>query len=118
MIRPTRPSRPLPRWLHDQAARLRSTEGTPDRADRREFLALASAFGASAATAYALLGLSTPAAAQETLIGPPTEEQRTDVRIQMVVRKVDDPRKFDWFQAANFSRGWLEYLLSYENDGT
>lgn len=118
MSRPTRPSRPLPRWLHDQAARLRSTKGNPDPTDRREFLALASAFGASATTAYALLGLATPATAQEKLIGPPTEEQRSDVRIQMVVRKIDDPRKLDWFQAANFTRGWLEYLVSYENDGT
>ena len=56
-----------------------------------------------------------PAAAQDA---PAQDAPRTDVRIQMLVRAVSDPRKFDWFQAANFTRGWLENLVSYENDGT
>ncbi|WP_138933350.1 ABC transporter substrate-binding protein [Roseovarius arcticus] len=114
--RPTaRSGRALPRWLCEQAARLRQSADGPDRSDRREFLALASAFGASTATAYTLLGLPAPAAAQEV---PADDAPRTDVRIQMLVRAVADPRKLDWFQAANFTRGWLENLLSYENDGT
>ena len=33
------------------------------------------------------------------------------------VRALKDPRTYDWSQIANFSRGWLEYLVSYENDG-
>ena len=116
MSRSTRSSRPLPRWLRDQAARLRHDAGGPDREDRREFLALASAFGASATTAYAMLGLPSPAQAQE---GPfPSGSESAQVRIQMLVRNVGDPRSADWFQVANFTRGWLEYLVTYENDGT
>ncbi|MEX1236556.1 MAG: ABC transporter substrate-binding protein [Roseovarius sp.] len=115
----TRPK--LPQWLRTQARRLRETGPGPDAADRREFLALASAFGASAATAYGMLGLSAPAAAQDGTgarpeSGPGSNPRR--VRIQMLVRDIGDPRSFDWFQAANFTRGWLEYLISYENDGT
>jgi len=29
-----------------------------------------------------------------------------------------DPRTYDWSQIANFSRGWLEYLVEYNNDAT
>jgi len=120
-------NRELPDWLRHQAARLRDRaqgSSSPDAADRREFLSLASAFGASAAAAYAMLGLPAPAAAQQTVPesapepagGPGTQPAR--VRIQMLVREIGDPRTLDWFQAANFTRGWLEYLVSYENDGT
>lgn len=101
--------RPLPWSLTAQAGAVRR-----DPAGRREFLAQASAFGASAATAHAMLGLSAPARAQEA----PDPRRDGVVRIQMAVREVGDPRSFDWFQAANFTRGWLEYLVSYENDGT
>jgi peptide/nickel transport system substrate-binding protein len=34
------------------------------------------------------------------------------------VRALKDPRTYDWSQIANFTRGWLEYLAIYENDGT
>lgn len=101
--------RPLPRFLSDQAAML-----TADPVNRREFLAMASSFGATTATAYAMLGLPAPARAQPAT----TPEQGAMVRIQMLVRPLRDPRSYDWFQAANFSRGWLEYLVSLENDGT
>ena len=40
------------------------------------------------------------------------------VRIQQEVRALKDPRTYDWSQIANFSRGWLEYLVTYENDGS
>lgn len=80
--------------------------------DRREFLALASAFGASSATAYGMLGLPTPAAAQTA------PKQGGTVRIQQEVRALKDPRLFDWPQIANFTRGWLETLITYESDGT
>ncbi|MFD0857463.1 ABC transporter substrate-binding protein [Roseovarius aquimarinus] len=113
----SRNRRDPPDWLRRQAARLRQRRGGPDEIDRREFLALASTFGASAAGAYAMLGLPAPAAAQEALpeaTGPGSGR----VRIQMLVREIGDPRTLDWFQAANFTRGWLENLVSYENDGT
>ena len=40
------------------------------------------------------------------------------VRIQQEVRALKDPRTYDWSQIANFTRGWLENLVSYQNDGT
>ncbi len=108
----TRSGRPLSRMIVEQAGRARA-----DEVSRREFLALASSFGATTATAYALLGLPSPARADTGEAEPPSES-RTGVRIQMEVRPLGDPRTFDWFQAANVTRGWLEYLVSYENDGT
>ena len=103
----TRTGKPLPRVITDQADKV----GT-DAVNRREFLAVATSFGATAATAYAMLGQPTPAyAAGEPKMGG-------TVRIQMEVRALKDPRTFDWSQIANFTRGWLENLVSYENDGT
>ncbi|MGJ8545855.1 MAG: ABC transporter substrate-binding protein [Sulfitobacter sp.] len=83
-----------------------------DPVNRREFLALASAFGATTATAYAMLGMSAPAAHAAA------HKQGGTVRMQMEVRALKDPRTYDWSQIANFSRGWLEYLAIWENDGT
>jgi peptide/nickel transport system substrate-binding protein len=40
------------------------------------------------------------------------------VRIQQEVRGLKDPRTYDWSQIANVSRGWLEYLVQYNNDAT
>ncbi len=103
----TRTGKPLPRSIVDSAG----TVGT-DPVNRREFLALASAFGATTATAYSMLGMAAPAqAAAHAKMGG-------TVRIQMAVRALKDPRTFDWSEIANFSRGWLEYLVVYNNDGT
>ncbi|WP_204112499.1 ABC transporter substrate-binding protein [Shimia biformata] len=103
----TRTGKPLPKEVVESAAKI----GT-DPISRREFLATASAFGATAATAYSMIGLPTPAqAAGHAKMGG-------TARIQMEVRALKDPRTFDWSQIANFARGWLEYLVSYENDGT
>ncbi len=107
MTSPTRKSQPLPQSLIDQASKVGSSQ-----LQRREFLATASAFGASTAAAYGLLGMSAPVAAQEIARTGGT------VRIQQDVRALKDPRTFDWPQIANFTRGWLEYLVTYENDGT
>ncbi|MDJ0630735.1 MAG: ABC transporter substrate-binding protein [Rhodobacter sp.] len=102
-----RTGKPLPTAITGQADKV----GT-DPVNRREFLALASSFGATSATAYAMLGLSAPAeAASHAKTGG-------TVRIQQEVRALKDPRTYDWSQIANFSRGWLEYLVTYENDGT
>ncbi|MGB1007216.1 MAG: ABC transporter substrate-binding protein, partial [Thalassobaculaceae bacterium] len=101
---------PMPASIVEMAQRLR---GRDDAASRREFLAVASAFGASAATAYAMLGLSAPAQA-----GHHGKKKGGTVRIQQEVRALKDPRTFDWSQIANFTRGWLEYLVQYNNDAT
>ena len=34
------------------------------------------------------------------------------------MRALKDPRNFDWSQIANYARGWLEYLVEYNRDGT
>jgi len=85
-----------------------------DAVNRREFLALASSYGATAATAYAMLGMAAPTPAQAA----GHAQQGGVVRIQMNVRALKDPRTFDWTEISNFSRGWLENLVTYENDGT
>lgn len=80
--------------------------------DRREFIALASAFGATTAAAYGMLGMAAPARADGHA------KQGGVMRLEQEVRALKDPRTFDWSQIANFTRGWLEYLVSYENDGS
>ncbi|MCA0872990.1 ABC transporter substrate-binding protein [Seohaeicola saemankumensis] len=103
----TRTGKPLPQSIVDSAGSVGN-----DPVNRREFLALASAFGATTATAYSMLGMAAPAqAAAHAKMGG-------TVRIQMAVRALKDPRTFDWSEIANFSRGWLEYLVVYNNDGT
>ena len=47
----------------------------------------------------------------------PAEKGGT-LRIQQEVRALKDPRTYDWSQIANFTRGWLEYLVQYNRDGT
>jgi len=89
----------------------KSTDGVT----RREFLAMASVFGASATTAYGMLGLTAPSAA---LADGHAKQQGGTVRFQTEVRALKDPRTYDWSQIANFARGWNEYLVEYNNDAT
>lgn len=81
---------------------------------RREFLTRASALGVAAPAAYGLLGLTAPAvhAAGET----PT--MGGTLRMEMETKGLKDPRTADWSQIANFTRGWLEYMVEYESDGS
>ena len=83
------------------------------RIDRREFLAVASAMGASTALAYSLIGLATPlnALAQEGKKGG-------TLRVAMEVKEQKDPRTYDWVEMANISRTWLEPLVKYTRDFT
>ncbi|MEM6940640.1 MAG: ABC transporter substrate-binding protein [Pseudomonadota bacterium] len=99
----------LPNHLELSAKSAREKGGGPSR---REFLSMATAFGASAATAHAMLGTARPAIASTTPVRGGT------ARIQGELRAMKDPRTFDFNMLANFSRGWLEYLVQYENDGT
>ena len=80
--------------------------------ERREFLALASAFGATTAAAYGMIGLAAPTTAHAAA------KQGGTLRMQMEVRALKDPRTYDWTQIATFSAGWLEYLVEYNSDGT
>jgi peptide/nickel transport system substrate-binding protein len=79
---------------------------------RREFLTRATALGASATAAYGMLGLAAPAQAQSNPV------QGGTLRVNMETKALKDPRIFDWSELANFTRGWLEYLVEYNRDGS
>ena len=80
--------------------------------DRREFLALASTFGATAAGAYGLLGEAAPARADD-------ERRRGGtLRVSMNVRPMGDPRLFDWSEMGNIARMITDSLVRYEADYT
>src|SRR4029078_11107387 len=72
------------------------------RMDRREFLALASAFGASTAFAYSMIGLAVPtkALAEEPKKGG-------TLHVAMSVKAQKDPRTYDWTEMATVTRCWL-----------
>ena len=98
---------PLPNHLS------RAAKGVgADPISRREFLATATALGATTATAYAMLGLPTPAHAQETPVKGGT------LRVAMQVMDLKDPRTADWSQIANLERQFLEPLVKYTSDFT
>ncbi|MDN2566549.1 ABC transporter substrate-binding protein [Aquibium sp. A9E412] len=88
-------------------------EAKAGRMDRREFLALASAFGASTAAAYGMLGMAAPsrALAQEPKKGGV-------LRVAMLVKEPKDPRTADWSEIANAMRQTLEPLVKYTRDFT
>ncbi len=93
------------------AAEMHAQECRDGKLSRREFIARATALGVAVPTAYGMIGLQTPAAAQE----PP---RGGTIRYQMEVRALKDPRTFDWTQIATFTAGWLEYLVEYNSDGS
>ncbi|MBK5935147.1 peptide/nickel transport system substrate-binding protein [Rhodovulum imhoffii] len=78
---------------------------------RREFLTRATSLGVGVAAAYGLLGLPAPARAATARAGG-------TLRIQQEVMALKDPRTYDWPQMSNVTRGWLEYLVEYNRDGT
>ncbi len=94
------------------AARGYAAEVTAGTMDRREFLTRASALGVAAPAAYGLLGLTAPAANAQT------PEMGGTLRMEMETKGLKDPRTADWSQIANFTRGWLEYLVEYNADGS
>ncbi len=79
---------------------------------RREFLARATSLGVTATTAYGLLGLSRPAFAAGHAQSGGT------LRIESTVKALKDPRTYDWPQMSNYTRGYLEYLVEYQIDGS
>ena len=94
------------------AAYMYATEERDGKLSRREFLTRTTALGVSAAAAYGLIGAPLPAAAQETPM------QGGTLRMSMELKALKDPRTADWSQIANYTRGWLEYLAEYNNDGS
>ncbi|QND59724.1 ABC transporter substrate-binding protein [Mesorhizobium huakuii] len=81
--------------------------------DRREFLALASAFGASTAFAYSMIGLAAPTKA---LADDP--KKGGTLHVAMSVKAQKDPRTYDWTEMANVTRTWLEPLVRYTHQFT
>ena len=96
--------------LHPAAA-MYADEFRAGQLSRREFMTRTTALGVSAVAAYGLIGLATPAAAQEAKVGG-------ILRVAMETKAQKDPRLADWPQIANVYRGWLEYLIQYNPDGT
>ncbi len=94
------------------AALMYAAEHRDGKLSRREFLARATSLGVAAPTAYGLIGLSVPAARAQDV------QEGGELRIQMEIHALKDPRLFDWSEIANFCRGWLEYLVEYNADGS
>ncbi len=94
------------------AALMYADEAKRGELSRREFMARSTALGVTASAAYGLLGLAAPAMAEGMA------QMGGTLRIQTQVRALKDPRTYDWSQIANYTRGWLEYLVEYQRDGS
>jgi peptide/nickel transport system substrate-binding protein len=94
------------------AAEMYAAEVRAGQLSRREFLTRSTALGVSAVAAYGLLGMDAPAMAQDAPVEGGT------LRMSMEIKALKDPRTADWSQIANVTRGWLEYLVEYNNDGS
>ncbi|MFW8634549.1 ABC transporter substrate-binding protein [Cribrihabitans pelagius] len=95
------------------AAKMHAKEVLQGKLDRREFLTRATALGVTSAAAYGMIGLDAPASAQAG-----TMQEGGTLRVQMLVKPLKDPRTYDWSEMGNESRGTLEYLVEYNNDGS
>ena len=102
---------PHTKTLHP-AARAYATEVAQGTLSRREFLTRATSLGVTAAAAYSLLGLTRPAR------GAAHVQPGGTLRIESTVKALKDPRTYDWPQMSNFTRGYLEYLVEYQIDGS
>ena len=99
-----------PKALHP-AAEMYLKEVQDGSLTRREFLTRTTALGLTATAAYGLLGLLAPAAQAQAKVGG-------ILRVGMETKAIKDPRLADWPQIANVYRGWLEYLIQYNPDGS
>ena len=95
------------------AAQMYADEYRSGKISRREFIARASALGVATTSIYAMGGIE--AAKAESHMEP---QMGGTLRVQMETKALKDPRNYDWSQMANFSRGWLEYLVEYQRDGS
>ena len=99
------PVRPLLRKLANDAR--------TGKLSRREFLSLATSFGASAGAAYGLLGLALPAPG---FAGTP--RRGGILRVGSMVLNITDPRKFSRSEQGNIARAFCETLARWEGDAT
>ena len=100
-------ARQLPEFIQDLGADARRRGSAWQR---REFIALASAFGATSATAYGMLGLAAPQKARAQT------RQGGTLRASMRLHPVVDPRAFDWPEMGNIARQFCESLVRWERD--
>ena len=100
-------NKPLHSKIHEYAE-----EAKKGLLDRREFLAYATALGATTATAYGLLGLAAPIKAEANA------KMGGTLKISMSIRPFEDPRLYDWSEKGNMGRMLLETLIRYTNDFT
>lgn len=94
------------------AAKMYAKDYRSGQLSRREFLARSSTLGVTAAAAYGLIGLAAPARASTDI------QPGGTLRIQMNVIALKDPRTADFSEISHFTRGWLDYLVEYNRDGT
>ncbi len=94
------------------AAEMHAREYRDGKLSRREFLTRATMLGVTATAAYGMIGLDSPAAAQSEATPGGT------LRAQMQIKTLKDPRTYDWSEMGNQTRGTLEYLVEYNNDGS
>lgn len=94
------------------AARDYAQEVAAGTLSHREFLSRATSLGVSTVTAYGLLGLPQPVRAAGHAQAGGT------LRIESSVKALKDPRTYDWPQMSNYTRGYLEYLVEYQTDGS
>ncbi len=94
------------------AAHMHAQEYKDGKLSRREFLTRATMLGVTSAAAYGMIGLDAPAQASSHAKAGGT------LRVQMGVRPLKDPRTYDWSEMGNQTRGTLEYLVEYNNDGS
>lgn len=95
-----------------RGAKLFARDYKNGKLSRREFMTRATALGVATPAAYGLLGLAAPEVQAQTA------QMGGSLRIQMDLKAQRDPRTWDWSELANVCRGWLEYLVSYERDGS
>lgn len=97
-------------------ARMYAKEVADGKLSRREFLTRATALGVAIPAAYGMLGLTAPAAQAESHGMTPVTGGT--LRMQMFIKAQRDPRTWDWSELANVCRGWLEYMVDYQRDGS
>jgi peptide/nickel transport system substrate-binding protein len=101
----------FPKHIHP-AAKSYAGEVASGTLSRREFMTRATSLGVTTAAAYGLLGLTQPASAAGHA------QTGGTLRIESTVKALKDPRTYDWPQMSNFTRGYLEYLVEYQIDGS
>ena len=87
-------------------------EAKEGKLERREFLAMATAFGATTATAYGLLGVAAPKVASAAA------NKGGILKVSMSIRPFEDPRIYDWSEKGNLGRMVCETLIRYTTDST